>query len=45
MKANKDLIRGGTTFETATDSTRVDFVEPHKKDLKSAIKPEPKVRA
>ena len=39
-KQNKDLIRGSTTSETATDSTRVDLVEPHKKDLKSAIKPE-----
>ena len=38
-KQNKDLIRGSTTSETATDSTRVDLVEPHKKDMKSAIKP------
>lgn len=39
-KQNKDLNRGNTTSETATDSTRVDLVEPHKKDSKSAIKPE-----
>ena len=43
-KQSKDLIRGSTTSETATDSTRVDLVEPHKKDLKSAIKPEDGVR-
>ena len=35
-KQNKDLIRGSTTSETATNSTCVDLVEPHKKDLKSA---------
>ena len=28
---NKDLIRGSATSETATDSTHVDLVEPHKK--------------
>ena len=39
-KQNKDLIRGSTTSETATASTHVDLVEPHKKDMKSAIKPE-----
>ena len=39
-KQKKDLIRGSTTSETATDSTRVDLVEPHKKDSKSDIKPE-----
>ena len=30
-KQNKDLIRGSATSEMATDSTRVDLVEPHKK--------------
>ena len=43
-KQNKDLIWGSTTSEMATDSTCVDLVEPHKKDLKSAIKPENGVR-
>ena len=43
-KQNKDLIRGSATSETATDSTRVDLVEPHKKDSKSAMKPEDGVR-
>ena len=38
-KQNKDLIRGNINSETATDSTCVDLVEPHKKDLKSAMKP------
>ena len=38
-KQNKDLIWGNITSETATDSTCVDLVEPHKKDLKSATKP------
>jgi len=38
-KQNKDLIRGNAISETATDSTCVDLVEPHKRDSKSAMKP------
>ena len=43
-KQNKDLIRGNAISETAPDSTRVDLVEPHKRDSKSAMKPEDGVR-
>ena len=43
-KQNKDLIRGNAISETAPDSTHVDLVEPHKRDSKSAMKPEDGVR-
>ena len=40
-KQNKDLIRGNVISETATDPTRVDLVEKHKRDSK----PNPGVRS
>ena len=45
-KQNKDLAfeETGAISETATDSTREDLVEPHKRDSKSAMKPENGVR-
>ena len=39
-KQNKDLIQGSAISETATHTTRVDLVEPPKKNSKSAIKAE-----
>ena len=39
-KQNKDLIRGSAISEMATNPTRVDLVQPHKRDSKSAMKPE-----
>ena len=44
LKQNKDFTRGSATSETASDFTRVDLVEPHKRDSKSAMKPEDGVR-
>ncbi|KAL9985670.1 hypothetical protein ACROYT_G008096 [Oculina patagonica] len=40
-KAKQDLIRGNVISETATDPTRVDLVEKHKRDSK----PDPGVRS
>ena len=39
-KQNKDLIRGSAISEMAINPTRVDSVEPHKRDSKSPMKPE-----
>ena len=39
-KQNKDLIQGSAISEMATNPTRVDLVQPHKRDSKSAMKPE-----
>lgn len=39
-KQNKDLIWGSAISESAINRTRVDLVEPHKRDSKSAMKPE-----
>ena len=44
-KQNKDLTRGSAISETATDSTRVDLVEKHKQDPKSAMEPETGARS
>ena len=39
-KQNRDLIRRSAISEMVINPTRVDLVEPHKRDSKSAIKPE-----
>ena len=43
-KQNKDLIRGSAISEMAINPTRMDLVEPHKRDSKSAKKPENKTQ-
>ena len=40
QKQNKDLIRGSAISDMAINPTCVDLVEPHKRDSKSAMKPE-----
>ncbi|XP_067055906.1 uncharacterized protein [Acropora muricata] len=44
-KQNKGLIRGSAISEMATNPRRVDLVEPHKRDSKSAMKPENETRS